>query len=253
MKQRVRRAFKHLIEATPQRDNSNHVIRELVASRDDFQRQAVERLQQIDAYECAAIIQSELLQGVEKALTDALHPPVLDPEQQFDMKAALNAHLERIEAVVSTQDNTRRELTASQKQVDELRTRHKALLAEISQKDIAMMECQVCIRSILRELWAVEQDTDSQRMLNTLVRLREGFTELTRVQVNLRQTIATLTEELEDRLKGTECIICMNAPREILFTPCGHVVCCTTCAPAYHQERCPICRVNVCCQTRVFL
>ncbi|XP_073986784.1 E3 ubiquitin-protein ligase MIB1-like [Rhodnius prolixus] len=40
-----------------------------------------------------------------------------------------------------------------------------------------------------------------------------------------------------------ECLVCSDHKRETLFQPCGHVACCSTCAP--RVKRCLICRESV--------
>jgi len=49
----------------------------------------------------------------------------------------------------------------------------------------------------------------------------------------------------------TQCIVCMDAAREVLFTPCGHVVCCEACAE--RVPNCPSCRAVVCKNVRAYL
>ena len=36
------------------------------------------------------------------------------------------------------------------------------------------------------------------------------------------------------------CRICMDNESGVLFLPCGHLICCTQCAPALKD--CPLCR-----------
>jgi len=47
-------------------------------------------------------------------------------------------------------------------------------------------------------------------------------------------------------VKKSACIICEDRPRKIVFVPCGHYVCCATCAahPAL-KNLCPVCRVYI--------
>ncbi|XP_067948753.1 baculoviral IAP repeat-containing protein 7-like [Watersipora subatra] len=47
------------------------------------------------------------------------------------------------------------------------------------------------------------------------------------------------------------CKICMDGPVGIAFLPCGHMVCCPSCAPAMLQ--CPLCRQDVRGTVRVYL
>mmetsp|Transcript_2289 Transcript_2289/g.5643 ORF Transcript_2289/g.5643 Transcript_2289/m.5643 type:complete len:720 (+) Transcript_2289:179-2338(+) len=47
------------------------------------------------------------------------------------------------------------------------------------------------------------------------------------------------------------CVVCLEAPREILLMPCRHVCCCRACAD--RLERCPMCRTRKTAFTKVFL
>jgi len=37
-----------------------------------------------------------------------------------------------------------------------------------------------------------------------------------------------------------ECVICMNAPRDVVIIPCGHLICCENCV--VQCKECPLCR-----------
>ena len=40
-----------------------------------------------------------------------------------------------------------------------------------------------------------------------------------------------------------ECCICFDAPKNIVFIPCGHFYCCSGCSN--HIDNCPICRIRI--------
>lgn len=46
-----------------------------------------------------------------------------------------------------------------------------------------------------------------------------------------------------------ECLVCSDAKRDMLFQPCGHVTCCSTCAP--RVKKCLICRESVVSRIKV--
>ncbi|XP_044595282.1 E3 ubiquitin-protein ligase MIB1-like isoform X2 [Cotesia glomerata] len=46
-----------------------------------------------------------------------------------------------------------------------------------------------------------------------------------------------------------ECLVCSDAKREMLFNPCGHVICCNACAP--RVKKCLICRENVVSRVKI--
>jgi hypothetical protein len=52
-----------------------------------------------------------------------------------------------------------------------------------------------------------------------------------------------LAEENRQLKEQRQCKICMDEEVCVAFIPCGHLVCCSTCAPALNQ--CPICRAKI--------
>ena len=49
------------------------------------------------------------------------------------------------------------------------------------------------------------------------------------------------------------CVICMDAPKDVAFYPCGHKCVCTSCADQYDEENgCPICRQPVIDVLRIY-
>ncbi|XP_041350803.1 baculoviral IAP repeat-containing protein 2-like [Gigantopelta aegis] len=61
----------------------------------------------------------------------------------------------------------------------------------------------------------------------------------------------SLLEENRQLKEQRQCRICMDAEVNVVFLPCGHLVCCTACAPA--MRKCPICRGNIRGTVRTFL
>lgn len=39
----------------------------------------------------------------------------------------------------------------------------------------------------------------------------------------------------------TECCICMDSEKEVVFVPCGHYSCCKACAESLSPKKCPVC------------
>ena len=48
-----------------------------------------------------------------------------------------------------------------------------------------------------------------------------------------------------------ECKVCMARPLEVVFLPCGHSVCCATCAPRQHA--CPVCDEPILMRSALYL
>jgi len=63
---------------------------------------------------------------------------------------------------------------------------------------------------------------------------------------------AALAEQHEqERQKRVDCAVCMVAPRAVAYVPCGHVACCSECAPKVSQ--CPLCKEQIRMRIPVFL
>ncbi|XP_067676813.1 baculoviral IAP repeat-containing protein 7-like [Haliotis asinina] len=61
----------------------------------------------------------------------------------------------------------------------------------------------------------------------------------------------SLMEENRQLKEQRQCKICMDEEVNVVFLPCGHLVCCATCAPAL--RKCPICRANIRGTVRTFM
>ena len=52
---------------------------------------------------------------------------------------------------------------------------------------------------------------------------------------------------METRIKEMkeerQCKVCLDREADIVFVPCGHLVCCINCAASL--RRCPICRAKI--------
>lgn len=65
---------------------------------------------------------------------------------------------------------------------------------------------------------------------------------------SLWEKINTIDAEIGSRVReATTCIVCKDRKREVLFSPCGHVLCCKVCAmqSLAQDDRCPVCRALV--------
>jgi hypothetical protein len=65
----------------------------------------------------------------------------------------------------------------------------------------------------------------------------------------------------DDAPEGKACVVCAERGRSVVFSPCGHMIVCVTCARTLHtnatdantKNKCPECRRPVSMSTRVFL
>jgi hypothetical protein len=65
-------------------------------------------------------------------------------------------------------------------------------------------------------------------------------------------SVACLQEPPEERnVAVNQCVICMEAEKNIKFAPCNHIACCGDCAK--HCDVCPLCRARPTSSERVFL
>lgn len=53
----------------------------------------------------------------------------------------------------------------------------------------------------------------------------------------------------EDVVSLDECLVCSDLKRDTLFKPCGHVACCSVCAP--RVKKCLVCREPVATRAKV--
>ncbi|KAJ8309976.1 hypothetical protein KUTeg_011841 [Tegillarca granosa] len=78
---------------------------------------------------------------------------------------------------------------------------------------------------------------------------RENFnsTDLMKILLQLEDDqqveAKSLIEENRQLKEQTLCKICLDESVSMVFLPCGHLCCCSQCAPAL--RKCPICRVFV--------
>ena len=61
----------------------------------------------------------------------------------------------------------------------------------------------------------------------------------------------SIIEENRQLKEQRLCKVCLDFEATIAFLPCGHIVCCTDCAPA--MRKCPICRAHVKGTVKTFL
>ena len=104
--------------------------------------------------------------------------------------------------------------------------------------DIARVAC------VVRPGFEVEINDDAD-----VAALRNG--DMLEVKPRERPGLPLALPPLQDgdaaagKAHSNECIICFDAPRNVVFTPCGHLACCGKCAAALEHRLCPVCRAPV--------
>jgi hypothetical protein len=91
----------------------------------------------------------------------------------------------------------------------------------------------------------------------TMVKLEKQEEEITeRHKIEVEKLAAAHARELEADGDKTsqllDCVVCMNAPKNVCLIPCSHVCLCEECADGWSAP-CPICRADVTMQRKVFL
>lgn len=64
----------------------------------------------------------------------------------------------------------------------------------------------------------------------------------------------TVSREVRPALRGNTCGVCFSNTADTVIDPCGHLLLCERCADHVmkHNNKCPICRVNIVKVLRVF-
>jgi len=63
--------------------------------------------------------------------------------------------------------------------------------------------------------------------------------------------LLSLLGDYEKLKEERTCKICMDAESSVVFLPCGHIVCCSSCAPVLRT--CPICRSYIKGSVRAYM
>jgi hypothetical protein len=60
------------------------------------------------------------------------------------------------------------------------------------------------------------------------------------VDVKTHNLKETLPETIFENIDNSECVVCMEAAKQIVFIPCAHYYCCDACSSK--MSKCPVCR-----------
>lgn len=220
----------------------------------------------------ARLAQAKKAERAEKAGDRASHSMV-------DKKAA-DAHAEALEgravALEGRAVAAEAEVARLQLEVVERRTRSKANLEKMytarKERDAALAqlvtqaeeanarhaEQQMLVEAMLREAEearkaaaGAEDDNDALLALALPeVAQLEAKTLSSLARIAARRT--SLAEQQEsERQKRLDCAVCLVAPRNVAYVPCGHVACCSECAPKMAQ--CPLCKEQIRQRIPIFL
>lgn len=74
--------------------------------------------------------------------------------------------------------------------------------------------------------------------------------QLKHIKDQLDQTLHVVNSEIEAR-KNSDCAICLDAVKNVLFLPCKHVACCKSCSELI--QSCPICMTEITEKMSIYL
>jgi hypothetical protein len=113
---------------------------------------------------------------------------------------------------------------------------------------------------INQEKEALSKEQDATKAANCTLQQ-----ELLDVKAQLSKALYSIQSILDDkagaggaeqtRKDDDECCVCLDAPKQFMFTPCGHRCVCETCASDVMRttKECPMCRAAASCIFKVFL
>ena len=106
---------------------------------------------------------------------------------------------------------------------------------------------------VLHAMWCANACLLARQEERELRRLEEQMRLLEAERQRRGAEIRRLKEnqQTRDTRRARECIVCMEASPEVVFVPCGHLVCCVACAE--QVESCPSCRAEIAQRVRTYL
>lgn len=61
-----------------------------------------------------------------------------------------------------------------------------------------------------------------------------------------------ITPQNDSDTKVQSCVVCMDAPSNMIISPCMHLCLCAVCANGSHFDKCPKCRGRIECVKKVY-
>jgi len=157
----------------------------------------------------------------------------------------------------------RTELTSTRTELTATRTELTSTRAELTQtydsqlrteKDLSDMRKSLAqpevldLNDINTTMVSTPQTTDSNgNKRSNLAIMTENNDSVKRVK---KEKIET-QRQLEDVQDEAKCTICLTEPKNVLLSPCNHLLCCVECADKVSS--CPVCRLAITNCTTAFL
>ena len=97
--------------------------------------------------------------------------------------------------------------------------------------------------------WLREKQEEIVTLEAALKKKEDDSLSLDQALQESQKKLAEVERETEEK---NSCKLCMEDNISVVFLPCGHLCCCTSCANMPAIRTCPICRVPVVNKARVF-
>jgi hypothetical protein len=97
--------------------------------------------------------------------------------------------------------------------------------------------------------WVRKKHEEVATMEAAMKKKEVNLTDLTKM---LKESEEKLTEVERETQEKNVCKLCMEDDISVVFLPCGHLCCCSSCANLPAVKNCPICSVEIGSKIRVF-
>jgi len=97
----------------------------------------------------------------------------------------------------------------------------------------------------------IEKEALQGLSLEALQSLRDVLMESYNVVTERKVEVAWEAEHSSKHKEESECVVCLERPRAILFAPCNHLCCCPSCSASMRE--CPLCRKPINTKVTVFM
>jgi hypothetical protein len=102
---------------------------------------------------------------------------------------------------------------------------------------------------------ALSVQSDTLRMQSDALRVQSNALRLQQMQARLGRSVVAPPATPNPGTEETQCVVCMDAPKDHLIVPCGHMCVCAGCAEQLTKTRtptCPVCREPIQQTVKVF-
>ncbi|XP_050390967.1 uncharacterized protein LOC126810060 isoform X2 [Patella vulgata] len=137
--------------------------------------------------------------------------------------------------------------------------RHRSREDNLQQTFQTTLQQQTYIHQTQLQRKQTELETETAQLQAEIQKYEEELSNLVTEFTRIKSTVNKRENQQENQqpdstavnqpdpsaINPDRCLICLSETRVVLFRPCKHVCCCTTCAPHFMDSPCPICRTTV--------